>query len=41
VGPDDLHERPPDLVIAMNPIYIDEIRADLAGRGLHPPIVAL
>jgi SAM-dependent methyltransferase len=41
VGPDDLHERPPDLVIAMNPIYIDEIREDLAGRGLHPPIVAL
>ena len=34
LGPDDLVDRPPDLVVAMNPVYLDEIRRDLDVRGL-------
>jgi SAM-dependent methyltransferase len=41
VGPDDLVEIRPDLVVAMNPIYLDEIRGDLARRGLSPELVAV
>ena len=41
IGPDDLIDRPPDLVIAMNSIYIDEIREDLSRRDLHPRILGL
>ena len=33
-GPDDLLEEPPDLVVAMNAIYLPEIRATLDARGL-------
>jgi hypothetical protein len=34
LGPDDLDEQPPDLVVAMNSIYLPEIRAMLDARGL-------
>ncbi len=40
-GPDDLVEMKPDAVIVMNPIYKDEIAADLEKRGLHPEIFAV
>lgn len=41
VGPDDLVEIKPDVVLVMNPIYVDEIRADLAKRGLSPELVPM
>ncbi len=40
-GPDDLVELKPDVVIVMNPIYREEIAADLAKRGLTPEILAV
>ena len=36
VAPDSLTEIRPDVVIVMNPIYPDEISADLAALGLRP-----
>ena len=41
VAPERLKEIRPDLVVAMNPIYCDEIRGDLARMGLHPEVVGL
>jgi len=41
VAPRFLAEHRPDVVIAMNPIYRDEIAADLAGMGLSPEILCL
>ena len=41
VGPDALAEIKPDVVLVMNPIYLEEIRADLGRRGLAPEITAL
>jgi SAM-dependent methyltransferase len=41
LSPDDLVELRPDAVIVMNPIYKDEIAADLAQRGLHPEMYAV
>lgn len=41
IGPKVLAEAPPDLVIVMNPIYMDEIRAILDGLNLHPEIAAV
>jgi hypothetical protein len=41
VGPDALTEIKPDAVVIMNPIYIEEISADLKRRGLAPEITAL
>ncbi len=40
-GPDDLVALKPDVVIVMNPIYRQEIAADLAQRGLTPEILAI
>lgn len=40
-APADLRERPPDTVVVMNGIYVPEIRAELAGMGLAPEILAL
>lgn len=40
-APEALTKTPPDLVIAMNPVYLDEIREDLRRLGLHPEVVAL
>jgi hypothetical protein len=39
--PERLRSDPPGLVIAMNPIYISEIRSSLAEMGLSPRIMAL
>jgi SAM-dependent methyltransferase len=41
VAPDFLKEYRPDVVIAMNPIYLDEIRADLNRLGLNPELTAV
>ena len=34
IGPDELAGEPPDEVVAMNAIYLDEIRSRLDGLGL-------
>jgi threonine dehydrogenase-like Zn-dependent dehydrogenase len=41
VAPESLTGSPPDVVVAMNPIYVDEIRAQLLGMGLEPEITAV
>jgi hypothetical protein len=40
VAPEFLREYRPDLVIAMNPIYLDEIRQKLDDLGLKPDLIA-
>jgi hypothetical protein len=40
VSPERLVETGADVVVVMNPIYVDEIREQLAGLGLAPEIVA-
>ena len=39
VSPEFLVEYRPDLVVAMNPIYLDEIRLQLEELGLHPELI--
>ena len=41
IAPEQLRERPPDLVIAVNPIYREEIRRQLAEMGLTPELLTL
>ncbi len=41
VEPAFLEEYRPDVVIVMNSVYMDEIRADLAERGLRPEMLGL
>lgn len=41
IAPDELRDRPPDLVVAMNPVYREEIAADLARRGIPTILEAL
>jgi SAM-dependent methyltransferase len=41
VSPDALRSLRPEVVLVMNSIYSDEIRHDLAGRALHPELIAL
>jgi hypothetical protein len=41
IAPDRLRQRPPDLVIAVNPVYREEIRRQLAGMGLAPELLTL
>jgi hypothetical protein len=41
VLPEQLCVSKPDVVLAMNPIYLPEIRGDLARLGLHPEVLAL
>lgn len=41
VGPDHLRRHPPDEVIVMNPIYVEEITATLADMGLTPNVSAV
>ena len=41
VAPSFLKEYRPDVVIAMNPIYLDEIRNDLNSLGLNPELTAV
>lgn len=40
-APEDLRAEPPDTVIAMNAVYLDEIGADLSRLGLSPELVAV
>lgn len=40
-SPQSLREFKPDLVIAMNPIYLGEIGKDLASMDLHPELTAV
>ena len=41
VGPDALRQSKPTVVVVMNPIYREEISADLAGRGVRSRVVTL
>ncbi len=41
VAPKALEEYRPDVVIAMNSIYLEEIRKDLNGMGLQPELTAV
>jgi hypothetical protein len=41
VAPEALRDSPPDLVIVMNRIYIDEITAQIDALGISPEIAAL
>lgn len=41
IGPQALADAPPDLVIVMNPIYVDEIKMDLRKMDLTPEVVAV
>jgi hypothetical protein len=41
VGPSQLKELAPDIVIVMNPIYRGEIVADLSSNGLNPTVLTL
>lgn len=41
VAPAELVDIDPELVVVMNPVYVDEIEADLHELGLHPEVVAL
>ncbi|MEM9467294.1 MAG: class I SAM-dependent methyltransferase [Actinomycetota bacterium] len=40
-GPERLEAEPPDAVLVVNPIYLDEIRDMLAERGLHPELLTV
>ncbi|MBI6630264.1 methyltransferase domain-containing protein [Pontibaca sp. S1109L] len=40
-APEALLDDPPDTIIVMNPIYLDEIRAHLNSLGLNPELVAV
>ncbi len=40
-APEDLVAAPPDLVVVMNGIYLDEVRAQLHTLGLSPEVVAV
>ena len=41
ISPEELIDIKPDLVVAMNPIYIDEIGRDLKKLGLNPELTAV
>jgi hypothetical protein len=41
VAPDFLETYQPDLVVAMNPIYLDEIQRELEERGLSAELVGV
>jgi hypothetical protein len=41
IGPAELVAVDPTLVVAMNPVYLDEIRAELTELGLSPELVAV
>jgi hypothetical protein len=40
-APESLREDPPDVVIAMNPVYREEIAADLRRLGVRAELLAL
>lgn len=41
VAPEFLEQHPPDLVIVMNPVYLDEIRQSLDAMGVDAELVAV
>jgi len=41
VGPGTLRDDPPELVVVMNPAYVEEITGQLAGLGLAPRVAAV
>ena len=41
VAPEHLQAEPPDLVVAMNPVYVPEIQRDLRRLGVEPQLVAV
>ena len=41
VGPESLIDTQPEMVVVMNPVYVEEISGQLADLGLHPKVVAL
>lgn len=41
VAPEFLREYEPEVVIVMNPVYLDEIKRDLSGMGLTPELMAV
>jgi hypothetical protein len=41
LGPDSLRDVPPDVVIVMNPIYEEEIRASLSAMSLTPVVLSV
>jgi hypothetical protein len=41
LGPDALKSLRPDIVLLMNSIYTEEVRNELATRGLRPQLVPL
>ena len=41
LSPDALQELRPDIVLLMNSIYTEEVRNELATRGLQPQLVPL
>jgi hypothetical protein len=41
VAPEFIRGYQPDLVVVMNPVYVDEIKRDLAAMGLSPEVAAL
>jgi len=40
IGPERLPQNPPDLVIVMNPGYVDEVRAMIDGMGIRCEVVS-
>ena len=41
MAPEHMRDSPPDVVVAMNPLYIDEIRARLGSMGVRAEVIAL
>jgi C-methyltransferase-like protein len=41
VSPENMREYRPQTVIAMNPVYTDEIRQRLAGMGVTADVIAV
>ncbi len=41
IAPNFLENYRPDVVVVMNSVYLDEIRADLSARGLSPEVLGL
>ncbi|GAB4246456.1 MAG: class I SAM-dependent methyltransferase [Thermoleophilia bacterium] len=41
LGPEELLKQPPDLVVVMNPVYREEIAAELARRGVNAELLTL
>jgi hypothetical protein len=40
MAPEHLTQSRPDLIIAMNPVYIGEIRERIASLGVHADVIS-